>query len=100
MQKGFWKSWIKSDFYFAFCTEHKFWNLRIEQNIHLNIPYTPSRIEGIGLMEIEKKSKDIKAFPNSKVSNLLHLSGVYRWRRSGEKHMFNPTTLNYNKLFV
>jgi hypothetical protein len=33
--KGFWKSWIKSDFYFAFIqSSTNFWNLRIEQNIH------------------------------------------------------------------
>jgi glutamate synthase (NADPH) large chain len=60
-------------------------------------PYTPSRIEGIGLMEIEKeiKKRYQKAFPNSKVAALLPLEigGIYRWRRSGEKHMFNPTTI-------
>jgi len=60
-------------------------------------PHTPSRIEGIGLMEVEKeiKKRYQKAFPNSKVSNLLPLEigGIYRWRRNGEKHMFNPTTI-------
>ena len=61
-------------------------------------PYTPSRIEGIGLMEVEKevKKRFQKAFPNSKVANLLPLEigGIYRWRRNGEKHMFNPTTIS------
>ena len=61
-------------------------------------PYTPSRIEGIGLMEVEKeiKKRYQKAFPNSKVANLLPLEigGIYRWRRSGEKHLFNPTTIS------
>ena len=61
-------------------------------------PYTPSRIEGIGLMEIEKevKKRYQKAFPNSEISNLLPLEigGIYRWRRTGEKHMFNPTTIS------
>ncbi len=61
-------------------------------------PYTPSRIEGIGLMEVEKevKKRFQKAFPNSKVASLLSLEigGIYRWRRGGEKHMFNPTTIS------
>jgi glutamate synthase (NADPH) large chain len=61
-------------------------------------PYTPSRIEGIGLIEIEKeiKKRYQKAFPNSKIANLLPLEigGIYRWRRNGEKHMFNPTTIS------
>uniref|UniRef100_UPI00286AD96D glutamate synthase large subunit n=1 Tax=Flavobacterium sp. TaxID=239 RepID=UPI00286AD96D len=60
-------------------------------------PNTPSRIEGIGLMEVEKEVKERykKAFPNSEISNLLPLEigGIYRWRRTGEKHMFNPTTI-------
>ena len=61
-------------------------------------PNTPSRIEGIGLMEIEKeiKKRHQNAFPNSKIANLLPLEigGIYRWRRNGEKHMFNPTTVS------
>jgi glutamate synthase (NADPH) large chain len=61
-------------------------------------PYTPSRIEGIGLMEIENeiKKRYQNAFPNSEVASLLPLEigGVYRWRRTGEKHMFNPTTIS------
>ena len=61
-------------------------------------PNTPSRIEGIGLMEIEKeiKKRYQNAFPNSKIANLLPLEigGIYRWRRNGEKHMFNPTTVS------
>ncbi|CAM4066372.1 glutamate synthase large subunit [Flavobacterium branchiophilum] len=60
-------------------------------------PYTPSRIEGIGLIELEKevKKRYQKAFPNSKIANLLPLEigGIYRWRRNGERHMFNPTTI-------
>jgi glutamate synthase (ferredoxin) len=41
------------------------------------------------------KEKISKAFPNSKVASLLSLEigGIYRWRRTGEKHMFNPTTI-------
>ena len=61
-------------------------------------PYTPSRIEGIGLMEIERevKKRYQKAFPKSEIADLLPLEigGIYRWRRNGEKHMFNPTTIS------
>ncbi|MCD6597050.1 MAG: glutamate synthase subunit alpha, partial [Bacteroidales bacterium] len=61
-------------------------------------PYTPSRIEGIGLYELEreisKRHKD--AFFNNTIDkNLkLEIGGDYRWRRNGEKHMFNPTTVS------
>ena len=60
-------------------------------------PSTASRIEGIGLYEIEreisKRHKD--AFFNNKIDQNLKLDigGDYRWRRNGEKHMFNPTTV-------
>ena len=60
-------------------------------------PNTASRIEGIGLYEIEreisKRHKD--AFFNNKIDQNLKLDigGDYRWRRQGEKHMFNPTTV-------
>jgi glutamate synthase (NADPH) large chain len=61
-------------------------------------PYTPSRIEGIGLLEVEKeiKIRYQNAFPSIKIANFLPLKigGVYRWRRNGEKHMFNPTTIS------
>jgi glutamate synthase (NADPH) large chain len=61
-------------------------------------PYTPSRIEGIGLNEVEKevKARYKNAFPSIKIANFLPLNvgGVYRWRRNGEKHMFNPTTIS------
>ncbi|AOW20347.1 glutamate synthase large subunit [Urechidicola croceus] len=61
-------------------------------------PYTASRIEGIGLYEIEleiaKRYKN--AFPKTDIdANLeLNIGGDYRWRRNGEKHMFNPTTVS------
>ncbi len=55
---------------------------------------TPSRIEGIGLYEIEKEiqKRFKKAFnPNPIAAEQdLEIGGDYRWRRSGEKHMFNP----------
>jgi glutamate synthase (NADPH) large chain len=61
-------------------------------------PYTPSRIEGIGIMEVEKevRKRYQNAFPTTEIESLLPLDigGVYRWRRTGEKHMFNPTTIS------
>src|SRR5690606_339006 len=59
---------------------------------------TATRVEGIGLYEIEKEisRRYQKAFEDSKVGgNLdLEIGGDYRWRRNGEKHMFNPTTVS------
>ncbi len=60
-------------------------------------PHTPSRIEGIGLYEIEREisKRHKKAFFKSDIkSNLpLDIGGDYRWRRNSERHMFNPTTV-------
>ncbi len=61
-------------------------------------PNTPSRIEGIGLYSIEREiSKRHKnAYFNTNINNNLKLNigGDFRWRRNGEKHMFNPTTVS------
>ena len=52
----------------------------------------------LDLMEIERevKKRYQNAFPKSDIANLLPLEigGIYRWRRNGEKHMFNPTTIS------
>ncbi len=60
-------------------------------------PNTPTRIQGIGLYEIEKEitKRHSKAFNRDKVdANLdLEIGGEYRWRRDGEKHMFNPLSI-------
>ena len=57
---------------------------------------TASRIEGIGLYEIEKEinSRHSKAYIHE--SNLglpLEIGGDYRWRRNGEVHVVNPQTI-------
>ena len=57
---------------------------------------TPSRIEGIGLNEleneIEKRFK--KAFVDDQSFGLnLEIGGEYRWRREGEAHMLNPSSI-------
>ena len=57
---------------------------------------TPSRIEGVGLNEleneIEKRFK--KAFADDQNFGLdLEIGGEYRWRRDGEAHMLNPSSI-------
>ncbi|TBN16792.1 glutamate synthase large subunit [Hyunsoonleella pacifica] len=60
-------------------------------------PYTASRVEGIGLYEIEKEisQRYKQAYPEKPIDKKLGLNigGDYRWRRNGERHMFNPTTV-------
>ncbi len=60
-------------------------------------PNTPTRIQGIGLYQIEKEisKRHQKAFAKKEVAaNLdLEIGGEYRWRRDGEKHMFNPLSV-------
>ncbi len=67
------------------------------QFVEKYFPYTTSRIEGIGLYEIEKEiSQRYKnAYPDKQIDKRLGLNigGDYRWRRNGERHMFNPTTV-------
>ena len=68
------------------------------QFIEKYFPYTASRIEGIGLYEIEKEidQRYKQAYPDNKINkNLsLNIGGDYRWRRNGERHLFNPTTVS------
>lgn len=60
-------------------------------------PNTPTRIEGIGLYELEKEiaHRHRRAFDSREIAGSLELEvgGEYRWRRKGEKHMFNPMTV-------
>jgi glutamate synthase (NADPH/NADH) large chain len=68
------------------------------QFVEKYFPYTASRIEGIGLYEIEKEidQRYKQAYPDNKINkNLgLNVGGDYRWRRNGERHLFNPTTVS------
>ncbi|GAA4895780.1 glutamate synthase large subunit [Flaviramulus aquimarinus] len=68
------------------------------QFVEKYFPYTASRIEGIGLYEIEKEiSERYKyAYPDTYIHKRLGLNigGDYRWRRNGERHLFNPTTVS------
>ena len=67
------------------------------QFVEKYFPYTASRIEGIGLYEIEKEINERYkyAYPDTQIKNRLGLNigGDYRWRRNGERHLFNPTTV-------
>jgi glutamate synthase (NADPH/NADH) large chain len=67
------------------------------QFVEKYFPYTASRIEGIGLYEIEKEITERYkyAYPDTYIDKRLGLNigGDYRWRRTGERHMFNPTTV-------
>ena len=67
------------------------------QFVEKYFPYTASRIEGIGLYEIEKEINERykQAYPDNLIDKRLGLNigGDYRWRRNGERHLFNPTTI-------
>lgn len=60
-------------------------------------PNTPTRIQGIGLYQIEKEiaKRHRNAFSKKEIAAALDLEigGEYRWRRDGEKHMFNPLSV-------
>ena len=68
------------------------------QFVEKYFPYTASRIEGIGLYEVEKEidQRYKQAYPDNQINkNLgLNVGGDYRWRRNGERHLFNPTTVS------
>ncbi|WP_342803692.1 glutamate synthase large subunit [Pontiella sulfatireligans] len=57
---------------------------------------TVSRIEGLSLDDIAKETmlKHRKGFPTRGVgSKVLEPGGDYHWRKDGERHLFNPTTI-------
>ncbi|RZA03218.1 MAG: glutamate synthase large subunit [Sphingobacteriaceae bacterium] len=56
-----------------------------------------SRIGGLGLDEIARESlcKHRMGFGGSSTeSRLLPEGGIYQWKRRGEQHLFNPTTVH------
>ena len=59
--------------------------------------WTPSRIGGIGLEEIEAESKrrHAIAYPEHEVegASALQVGGQYQWRHNGEYHMWNPESI-------
>jgi len=67
------------------------------QVVEQYFPNTPTRIQGIGLYEIEKEisKRHKRAYQDIDISaNLdLEIGGQYRWRRNAEKHQFNPLSI-------
>ncbi|NQU97551.1 MAG: glutamate synthase large subunit, partial [Chloroflexi bacterium] len=59
--------------------------------------WTPTRIGGIGLEELaaDIAANHRRAFPDSSIPATLALDigGLYLWRGTGEKHMWNPDTI-------
>ena len=59
--------------------------------------WTPSRVSGIGLSEIETESRrrHAGAYLEYTLSSNGHLAsgGYYQWRQDGEYHMWNPDTI-------
>ncbi|WP_452225081.1 glutamate synthase large subunit [Lacinutrix chionoecetis] len=57
-------------------------------------PNITTRIQGIGLREIEQEivKRHKKAF-HKNIEPTIEVGGDYRWRRGQEKHMFNPLTV-------
>src|SRR5687767_10632335 len=56
-----------------------------------------SRIEGMGLDEIAKETlaKHFLAFSKKEIPvDRLAQGGIYQWKRKGEFHLFNPTTIH------
>ncbi len=56
-----------------------------------------SRIEGMGLDEIAREALAKHQFAFSKTEvpvERLMVGGVYQWKRKGEFHLFNPTTIH------
>ncbi|WP_040599148.1 glutamate synthase large subunit [Patulibacter medicamentivorans] len=56
---------------------------------------TASRIGGIGLDVLAEEAIDrhARAYPGA-IDGLLPVGGLYAWRRDGEHHMWNPTTIS------
>ncbi len=59
---------------------------------------TTSKLGGIGLAEVARECelRHLRAFPDRPellAHRELELGGEYKWRREGEYHLFNPTTV-------
>ncbi|WP_199139561.1 glutamate synthase large subunit [Pedobacter sp. ASV12] len=68
-----------------------------EQVVNTHFTGAVSRIGGLGLDEIayETLIKHRRSFgPQTQAANLLSAGGTYKWRRRGEKHLFNPETIH------
>jgi glutamate synthase (NADPH/NADH) large chain len=85
-------------------TLHSYRGAQIYEALGLNDKFinsyftnTASRISGIGLYEIEKEIslRYNKAYIDEQTANLdLEIGGEYRWRRNGEAHLLNPSSIS------
>ncbi len=59
---------------------------------------TASRIEGMTFEDLAKEAiiKHEQAYPkgDKSISKKLEVGGVYQWKRRGEHHLFNPTSVH------
>ena len=59
--------------------------------------WTPTRVGGIGLEEIEEEARrrHAHAYPEREITAdpALDPGGYYQWRRDGEYHMYNPDSI-------
>ena len=59
--------------------------------------WTPTRIGGMGIDEVEEESRRRHAFayiePKVAGNGDLKVGGVYQWRQGGEYHMWNPDSI-------
>ena len=67
------------------------------QVVEKYFPNTATRIQGVGLHQLEKEiSKRYKNTYHKKEIDAdldLEIGGQYRWRRNGEHHLFNPLSI-------
>ena len=61
------------------------------------VPGTPSRIEGIGMLELGRESleRHDRGFGRraAELNDVLPVGGESQWRRRGELHKWNPATI-------
>jgi glutamate synthase (NADPH/NADH) large chain len=68
-----------------------------EQVVNIHFTGAVSRIGGLGLDEIAQETliKHRRSFgPKTQAEPVLSAGGTYKWRRRGEKHLFNPETIH------
>ncbi len=68
-----------------------------QQVVNTHFTGAVSRIGGLGLDEIAQEAliKHNRIFgKHTQVENILTAGGTYKWRRRGEKHLFNPETIH------
>lgn len=92
------------------CTIQSYHGSQIFEILGLNdelvdnyFPGTPTRIGGIGLSEIAKEVliRHEEAFNKVKHPvTSLDIGGLYKWRKDGEFHLFNPTTIRKLQISV